>query len=62
MNFAKNEMAVILAKLFATFDLELLTQSTRAPMSFSGTRPTPTFVRYCRRAAGADARAAGHDA
>lgn len=49
MSFAKNEMAVILAKLFARFDLELITKDPVIVRGSGANRPSPTVLRYQRR-------------
>lgn len=50
MSFAKNEMVIILAKLFAQFDLELITKNPIIRRGSGANRPSPTFLRYQRRA------------
>jgi sterol 14alpha-demethylase len=49
INFAKNEMAIILAKLFGRFDLELITPSPYVMTGYGANRPSPTLVRYQKR-------------
>lgn len=50
MNFAKNEMAIIMAKLFRDYELTLLTPETKTTQAMAGPpRPTPTYIAYRRR-------------
>ncbi len=50
MNFAKNEMAIIVALLFQQFDLELLTPAPEVVTGMGASRPASTLIRYQRRA------------
>lgn len=49
MNFAKNEMAIILAKFFGRYELELLTKDPHIVTGLGANRPSPTRIRYRRR-------------
>lgn len=49
MNFAKNEMAVILALLFRDFEIELLTPNPTIVRSKGTPRPSDTKIRYKRK-------------
>ena len=49
MNFAKNEMAIITARLFQQFELELLSQDIRIIQGAGANHPSPVIVRYKRR-------------
>jgi len=51
MNFANNEMTVILALLLRQFDLELLDRNPTVTNSLGAGRPTPVRIRYRRRRA-----------
>ena len=51
MNFAKNEMAVIVTRLFQQFDIELITQNPDTIIGKGATRPTDTWIRYRRKVA-----------
>jgi sterol 14-demethylase len=55
MNFARNEIAIIIARLLKQFELELLSPETRVLHGLGANRPTPTRIRLKRRAAGARA-------
>ena len=48
MSFARNEMVVILAKLFGKFDLELITKRPVVVSGVGANRPSPAYVRYQR--------------
>ncbi len=50
MNFAKNEMAIIVALLLQQFDLELLTPQPRVVTGMGASRPSPALIRYRRKA------------
>ena len=54
MNFAKNEMAVIVAHLFQQFDVELMTPTPHVVMGKGASRPSETWIRYRRKVAKAD--------
>ncbi|MEM8536155.1 MAG: cytochrome P450, partial [Chloroflexota bacterium] len=54
MNFAKNEMAVIVARLFQQFDVELLTPTPHVVMGKGANRPSETWIRYRRKSAKVD--------
>lgn len=49
MNFAKNEIAILVALLFQQFELELLTPAPTVVTGQGASRPSATLVRYCRR-------------
>ena len=49
MNFAKNEMAIITAKLFQQFDVELLSDDIRVITGNGANRPSAIRVRYTRK-------------
>jgi sterol 14alpha-demethylase len=49
MTFAKNEMAIILTKLFRQYDLELVTQNPEVVSGVGANRPAPAVVRYRKR-------------
>lgn len=49
MNFATNEMMVIVALLFSQLEMELLTTDTQVTFGLGAVRPSPTRVRYRRR-------------
>lgn len=49
MNFAKNEMAVIAARLFQQFELELLSDEIHVVTGLGANRPSEVRVRYRRR-------------
>ncbi|MEM8532133.1 MAG: hypothetical protein AAGF95_14910, partial [Chloroflexota bacterium] len=49
MNFAKNEMAVIVARLFQQFDVELLTPTPHVVMGKGASHPSDTWIRYHRK-------------
>ena len=51
MNFANNEMTVIVSLLLRQFDLELLDKHPGVSNSLGASRPTPVRIRYRRRAA-----------
>lgn len=50
MNFAKNEMAIIIAKLFQQFDLTLVTPNPTIVRGMGANRPSETLIRYQRKA------------
>ena len=52
MNFANNEMIIIVTLLFQQFDLELVTQDPQVNRDTGTCRPEKTIVRYKRKAAG----------
>ncbi|MEZ4831959.1 MAG: cytochrome P450 [Caldilineaceae bacterium] len=49
MNFAKNEMAVVVALLFQQFDVELVTQDPRVVTGLGANHPSEAIVRYRRK-------------
>lgn len=49
INFALNEMTVVLSLLLQQFDLELLTPEPETTYELGASRPTPTRVHYRRR-------------
>lgn len=49
MNFANNEMMIIVAMLFSQYDIELITQETHIDRGLGANRPTATFIRYQRK-------------
>jgi sterol 14-demethylase len=49
MNFANNEMTVIVSLLLQQFDLELLDKHPGVSNSLGASRPTPVRIRYRRR-------------
>lgn len=49
MNFAKNEMAIILAKLLGRYELELVTKDPHVVSGLGANRPSPTTIRYRAR-------------
>lgn len=49
MNFARNEMAVIVARLFQQMGLRLLDRDTEVQRGLGANRPTPTQIAYQRR-------------
>lgn len=51
INFAKNEMAIIVAKFFASYDAELITTDTRTVSDMGANRPSETRVRYTLKTA-----------
>ncbi|MEM8536153.1 MAG: hypothetical protein AAGF95_35335, partial [Chloroflexota bacterium] len=46
MNFAKNEMAVIVARLFQQFDVELLTPTPHVVMGKGASHPSRSFAEH----------------
>jgi len=46
MNFAKNEMAVIMARLFQRYDLDLITENVGLAPGLSVSRPKDIIIRY----------------
>ncbi len=50
MGFAMNEMTVITTLLLQQFDLELLTPNPTVNFGLGASRPTPTHIRYRRKA------------
>ncbi len=56
MNFANNEMTVIVSLLLQQFELELLDKHPGVSNSLGASRPTPVRVRYRRRAGRDDGR------
>jgi sterol 14alpha-demethylase len=50
MTFAKNEIVVILAKLYGQFDLQLVSKDPVIVRGSGANRPSPTILRYQRRA------------
>jgi sterol 14alpha-demethylase len=50
IHFARHEMVIILAKLFNQYGLELITEKTHVATGYGANRPSPTYVRYKRRA------------
>ncbi len=51
MNFANNEISVITALLLQQFDLALVTPRPTIARGTGANRPSPTIIRYRRRAA-----------
>lgn len=51
MNFAKNEMAVIVALLFQQFDVTLMTAETHQILGVGAAHPSATLIHYQRKAA-----------
>jgi sterol 14-demethylase len=51
MNFAKNEMAVIIMTLFSQFEVELLTQDVHVVMGKGANRVSDTFIKVRRKSA-----------
>lgn len=51
MNFANNEMIIILTMLFGQYDIELLTKETGILRGLGANRPTKTMIRYRRKTA-----------
>ncbi|MBI1295989.1 cytochrome P450 [bacterium] len=49
MNFAKNEMAVVVALLFQQFDVELITQDPHVVTGVGANHPSAAIVRYRRK-------------
>lgn len=49
MNFAKNEMAIIIALLFQQFDLTLLSKEIHVVTGHGATHPSPVWVTYKRK-------------
>lgn len=49
MNFAINEMMIVLAMLFRQFELELVTPETTPRYDLGAMKPSPTIIRYRRR-------------
>jgi sterol 14alpha-demethylase len=49
MNFAKNEMAVIMTLLLQQYELELETQDTHVVTGMGANRPSETWLRYSRK-------------
>ena len=49
MNFAKNEMAVIVTRLFQQFDVELMTHDPDIIIGKGASRPSDTWIRYRRK-------------
>jgi sterol 14-demethylase len=49
MNFAKNEMTIITAKLLQTFELELLSQEIRVVQGAGANHPSEIKIRYKKR-------------
>ena len=49
MNFAKNEMAVILAKMLQQFDLTLITENPVVVTGMGADRPSKTWIGYQRK-------------
>ena len=49
MNFAKNEMAIITARLFQQFELELLSRDIRIIQGAGANHPSTVLVRYKRK-------------
>lgn len=49
MNFAQNEMALIITLLFQQFDIELVTQDTQILTGLGANRATETIIRYQRK-------------
>ncbi len=50
MNFANNEISVISTLLLQQFDLELVTRKPAVARGTGANRPTPTIIRYRRKA------------
>lgn len=49
MNFAKNEMAIIITRLFQQFDVELVTQAPQVVVGKGASHPSETWIRYRRK-------------
>ncbi|MCW5887076.1 MAG: hypothetical protein KIT07_03020, partial [Anaerolineales bacterium] len=50
MNFARTEMAIIVALLFRAYDLELVTPFEQIGVNRGGSsKPSPVMVRYQKR-------------
>jgi sterol 14-demethylase len=49
MNFAKNEMTIITARLLKTFDLELLSQDIRVVQGAGANHPSEIKIRYQKK-------------
>jgi sterol 14alpha-demethylase len=49
MNFANNEMMIIIALLFQQFELELISENPTIARGMGANRPTPTLIRYRRK-------------
>ena len=49
MNFARNEMAIIVALLLQQFELELVTREPKVVTGMGANRPSPTLLRYRQR-------------
>lgn len=49
MNFAKNEMAVLIGLLFQQFDLTLVTAEPYVQRDLGASRPSPAIIRYRRK-------------
>lgn len=49
INFAYNEMSIIVAMLFGQYDLELVTKNPHIKRGLGASRPSDTFVRYKRK-------------
>lgn len=50
MNFANNEMMIIVAMLFGQYDVELITKEIEVDHGLGANRPTQTIIRYKRKA------------
>lgn len=50
MNFAKNEMAIIVGLLFQQYDLELISEDIKVVTGAGANRPSDVIVRYKRKA------------
>lgn len=59
MNFAKNEMAIIVTHLLQQFEIELVTQNPHVIMGKGASRPSSTIVRYRRKATASELTPAG---
>lgn len=49
MNFANNEMIIIVAMLFGQYDVELISENIKVDRGLGANRPTQTFIRYQRK-------------
>jgi len=49
MNFAKNEMTIITAKLLKTFDVELLSDDIRVVQGAGANHPSEILIRYHKK-------------
>lgn len=49
MNFAKNEMAIITARLFQQFEVTLLTEDVHVVQGNGANHPSPAWVRYKKK-------------